>query len=74
MRRMDAGQPHIFQVDSGVLKDDEFESEAKTDSGHRVCPLSVGCPHLAWIEHAQHLLLAHCVSTHTHVRARTKIS
>ncbi len=59
----------------GVLKDDESESEAKTDSGHRVCLLLVGCPHLAWVEHAQCPLLAHrvsvCALAHTHTKART---
>ncbi len=68
MRRAEAGYPHNFQVDSGVLKDDESESEAKTDNGHWMCLLSVECPHLAWVEHTQRPLLAHYVNTRTHTR------
>ncbi len=49
------------------MKDDESESEAKTDSGHRVCLLSVVCLYLAWVEHAQHPLLARAhTNKHTH--------
>ncbi len=55
-----------FMVNSWVFKDDESESEAKTNGGPRMCPLLVEGPHFACVEHAQCLLLAHCVSTHTH--------
>ncbi len=49
-----------------MFKDDESESDAKTNSRHQVCLLSVGSPLLAWRIHAQSPLLAHCVHTHTH--------
>ncbi len=32
--------PHNFRVDSGVFKHDESKTEAKTNSGYRVCTLS----------------------------------
>ncbi len=67
MPRADLGYHHNFMVkwSSWVFKDDECESDAKTNSRHRVCPLLVGSPLLAWSVHAQSLLLAHCVNTHT---------
>ncbi len=58
-------------VNSWVFKDDESESEVKTNSGPRVCPLLVKGPHFACVVYAQCPLLAHCVSTymytHTHL-------
>ncbi len=60
MPRADSGYPRNFMVNSWVFKDDESKSVAKTNSRHRVCRL------LAWRIHAQSLLLAHCVHTHTH--------
>ncbi len=51
-------------VNSWVFKDDESESESKTNNGPRVCLLLVEGPHFACVEHAQCPLLAHCVSTH----------
>ncbi len=36
MLRADSGCPHNFMVDSWVFKDDDSESEAKTNSGHRI--------------------------------------
>ncbi len=65
MPRADSGYPHNFMVNSCVFKDDESESEVKTNSGPRVCPLLVKNPHFTCVEHAQCPLLAHCVSTHT---------
>ncbi len=66
MPRADSGYPHNFGVNSWVFKDDKFETEAKTNSGHRECPL------LACTEHTQYPLLACCVSTYT--RTHTFIS
>ncbi len=67
MPRADSSYPHnYFMVDSWVFKDDESESEAKTNSGPRVCPLLVESSHFRCAEHAQCPLLAHCVSIHTH--------
>ncbi len=68
MPRASLGHPNNFMVKSWVFKDDKCESEAKTNSGPRVCLLFVEGPHFACVEHAQCLLLAHCVSTHTHTR------
>ncbi len=51
--RADSGYPHIIMVDSWVFKGDESKSEAKTNSGPRVCPLLVESPHFACVEHAQ---------------------
>ncbi len=65
--RVDSGYPHNFMVDSWVFKDDESESEAKTNRGSRVCPLLVESPHFACVEYAQCLLLARArAHTHTH--------
>ncbi len=70
MPRVDSGYPptHIFMVNSWVFKDDESESEVKTNSRPRVCPLLVKGPHFAFAEHAQCPLLAHRVHTHAHIR------
>ncbi len=51
MPRADLGYPHNFRVKSWAFKDDESESDAKTNSGPRVCPLLVKGPHFAWVEH-----------------------
>ncbi len=67
MQRTDSGYPHNFMVDSWVFKDDESESEAKTNRGPRVCPLLVEGLHFAYLEHAQCPLLAHSVSVHIHL-------
>ncbi len=58
MPRADSGYPHNFMFNSWVFKDDESESEAKTNSGPRVCLLLVEGPHFASVEPAQCLLLA----------------
>ncbi len=52
--RMDVSYPYHLGVDSGVFKDSEFEIEAKTNSGPRVCPLFARFS----------LLLAYQVNTH----------
>ncbi len=44
MRREDTGYSHYFGVNSEVFKDNDSETEAKTNSGHRVRPLSVRGP------------------------------
>ncbi len=69
MPRVDSGNPHILMVNSWVFKDEESESEAKTNSGPRVCLLLVEGLHFACVEHAQFPLLAHRVRAraHTHV-------
>ncbi len=76
--RADSGYPHNFMVDSWVSKDDESESEVKTNSGPRLCPLLVESPHFVCVEHAHFLLLAHCVSacthTHTHTHTHTDVT
>ncbi len=41
MLRADSGYPHNFMVNSWVFRDDESESEVKTNSGPGVCPLLV---------------------------------
>ncbi len=48
-----------FSVNSWVFNDDKFESEAKINSGPRVCPLLVVGLHFVCVEHAQCPLLAH---------------
>ncbi len=63
MSRTHLGYPHNFMVNSWVFKNDESESDAKTNSRHRVCLLLVGSPLLAWRVHSQSLLLAHYVNT-----------
>ncbi len=65
MPRADSGYSHNFMVKSLVFKDDESESEAKTNSGPRACLFLFEGPHFACVEHAQCPLLAYCVSTHT---------
>ncbi len=74
MPRADSGYPHNFIVNSWVFKDDESESEGKTNSGSQICPLLVEGQHFACVEHAQCLLLAHRVSTcaHTHTTSPPK--
>ncbi len=64
MPKVDSSNPQSFGVNFWVFKDDESETEAKTNSGHRVCPL------LACTEHALCSLLARHVSTHTHTHTR----
>ncbi len=64
MQRADASYlPQYFGVDSKLFKDDESETEAKTNSGHRAYPL------LACTEHAQCPLALRTICKHTH-RAR----
>ncbi len=63
MRRVDSGYPYNFRVYSWVFKNDESETEAKTNRGHWVCLLLVGSPPCT--EHAQCLLLTCHVSTYT---------
>ncbi len=64
MPETDAGYPKNFGVDFEVFKDDESKTEAKTNSGHRVCPLLVRSLLLACTEHAQSPLFAHYGNTH----------
>ncbi len=66
MSRENSDYLYNFGINSLVFKDDESKTEAKTNSGHRVCPLLVGSPILAYTEHAQRPLSAYCVSTYTH--------
>ncbi len=68
MPRADSGYPYNFEVNSWVFKDDESKTEAKTNSGHRVCLLSV-CT-----VHAQCPLLACCVNTQTQTHTHTHIT
>ncbi len=58
MRRANSGYSHNFGVSSWVFKEDESETEAKTNGGHRVYLLLVGSTLLACTEHAQRPLLA----------------
>ncbi len=57
--------PPLFGVNSGVLKDDESETKAKTNSGQQVHPLLVRNPLLACTEYAQSWLFAHYVHRYT---------
>ncbi len=66
MPRAEPGYPHNFGVNSLVFKDDKYKTEAKTNSGHRVCQFLVRSPLLACIEHSQCPLLAYRVSIHSH--------
>ncbi len=70
MPRLHSGYPHNFMVNSWVFKDDESETDAKTNR-HRMCPLLVLSLLLAWRVHAQSPLLAHYTNkqkyTHTHI-------
>ncbi len=63
MPRADSGSPRNFMVNSWVFKDYESESDAKTNSRHRVCLFWVGKPLLACRVRAQSPLLAHYVNT-----------
>ncbi len=47
-----------LRVNSGVFKDNESETEAKTNNEPRVCPLFIGNPLFVCKEHAQSLLFA----------------
>ncbi len=79
----DSGYSHNFMANSWVFKDNESKSEAKTNSGPRVCPLLVEGPHFACAKYAQCPLLAHHVGvrtythkhknkhTHTHTHTHT---
>ncbi len=80
MPRVDSGYPHNFMIDSWVFEDDKSETDAKTNSRHRVCPLLVGSLLLAWRVNAKSPLLAWRVNaesalgtlrmharTHTHI-------
>ncbi len=58
MPRADTGYPYNFEVNSEVFKDDEFETEVKTNSGHQVCLLLLACT-----EYAQGPLFAYYVNT-----------
>ncbi len=55
MPKADSGDPQNFMVNSCVFKDNDSETETKTNRGHWVCPLFVESP-----------LLACHVSTHAH--------
>ncbi len=55
-------------VNSWVFKDDESETDAKTNNEYRVCTILVGSPLLAWRVHAQNPLLAHYARAQTHER------
>ncbi len=65
MPRADSGYLHNFMVNFWVFKDDESESDAKTNSRHRVCLLLVGSLLLAWRVHAQSPLFV-CMHAHAH--------
>ncbi len=65
MRRVDTGYHYNFRVNSKVFKDDKSKTEAKTNSGCRVCLLLVKSPPLACREHAQSPLFAHYMHTYT---------
>ncbi len=70
MPRADSGYPHNFMVYSWVFKGDEYESDAKTNSRHRVCSrLEVR----SWHEEYIHSVCSwHIVSsTHTHALTHT---
>ncbi len=67
MPRVDSCYLHNFMVNFWVSKDDESESDAKTNSRHRVYLLLVGSPLLAWSVHAQSPLLAHYVRRRRHM-------
>ncbi len=75
MPRADSGYPHNFHhnfmVNSWVFKDDEFKSDAKTNSRHLVCLILFRSPLLARRVHAQSPLLAYCVNACTHTHAHT---
>ncbi len=71
MPKAGAGYPYNFGVNSEVFNDADSETEAKTNSTHRVCPF------LACTEHAQSLFFTHYVHTHrlhkaNHLDIRTK--
>ncbi len=51
MLRADSGYPHNFMVNFWVFKDDQSESEVKTNSGPLVCVLLIEGPHFACVEH-----------------------
>ncbi len=65
MLRTDSGYPDNFMVNSWVFKDDESESDAKTNSKHRVCLLVVGSPLLAW---RVHIMSTPPSPTHTNIK------
>ncbi len=79
MFRVGASYPHIFGVNSDIFKDEESETEAKTNSGHRVDLLLVGSPLFACKNHIQNPLFACYVCvytpspphTHTHTYIKT---
>ncbi len=71
MPRANSSYTHNFMVNFWVFKDDEPESEAKTNSGPQVCLLLVEGPHFVCVEHAQRPLLAHRVSTYARARTYT---
>ncbi len=71
MPRADSGYLHKFGVNSWGFKDDESETEVKTNSGHRVCPLLFGSSLYACTEHGQRPLLACGVSVRTHTHPHT---
>ncbi len=66
MQRADAGYTYNFRVNYVAFKDDESKTEAKTNSGHRVCPFLIRSSLLACTEHAQSPLFTHYVNTHSH--------
>ncbi len=69
MPRAGAGYPYNFGVSSKIFKDDEFETEAETNSRHPVCPLFVRGSLLAHTELAHSPLFAHYVNTRTRTNA-----
>ncbi len=80
--RVDWGYLHNFMVNPWVFKDDASETDAKTNSRHRVCPLLVGSPFVTWRVQAQSPLSAHYThahpsthpTTHTHTHTHLDIT
>ncbi len=68
--------PHKFGVSSKVFEDDEFDTEAKTNSKHRVHPLLVRDTLFTCKKHAQGLLFAcytHCAHTPLYVTSPPRV-
>ncbi len=68
MPRVGSGYPYNFGIISWVFKADDFKTEVKINSRHRVCLLLVGSPLLACREQAQHPLFAcRVLPLHIHI-------
>ncbi len=73
MPRADPGYPHNVMGKLWVFKVDESDSEAKTNSGPRVCPLLVEGRHFACVEHTLSALSTLCKYTHADTQGDTKL-